>query len=153
MIDPFTLATGVAGLIGVAIQVTQITSQFLGDVGNATSEARDLHSEMVLFTKALEEFNAFLKGPAMEWSSITDGSVLISLVSACESKLKSLNCVLSPYALKNSAGKSVMRQLQWPLKKRDTYQKTQDLHRLATAMQFSLERHGWYKFRGVDSTG
>jgi hypothetical protein len=60
MIDPFTLITGVAGLVSLAIQIMQITSDFASSVKDAADSVKDLNRELIALKTVLEQLESFL---------------------------------------------------------------------------------------------
>lgn len=60
MMDPLTLATDIAGLLGVTIQVSQIASSYIASVKSASKAATELSTALTVLSSALTRLDAFL---------------------------------------------------------------------------------------------
>lgn len=142
MIDPFTLITGVAGLISLAIEVTKITNDFASSVKGASGQVQDLLNEIVPLKDVLQQFDNFLKtqdslGPFAETCA------LISTEQYCTVKLKQLYEKLR-HLTEGRTLRRGLHALAWPYKERETAEIILSLHRCAQTFQLALTVDQWY---------
>ena len=61
MREPFSLATGIAGLISLGLEVTKITRQYVQGVGNAAKDVDELLTELSALVAVLRQLAGFLQ--------------------------------------------------------------------------------------------
>jgi hypothetical protein len=146
MADPFTLATGIAGLVGLAIQITQITVGFSQAVADAPESAQSFAVEAQALKEVLDKVETFLKNDLSQRSDFLfrDDSVLITTRVQCEQRLKKLLSKLKP-AYEGSLARKTWERLVWFFKEKDRRDDIDALHRFAQTFQFCLTIHGWYE--------
>ena len=142
MIDPFTLMTGMAGLISLAIEVTKITSDFASNVKGASGQVHDLLNELVAVKDVLQQFDTFLKtqdslGPFAETCA------LISTEQYCAVKLKQLYEKLRRLTEGGKLRRG-LHALAWPYKETENAEIILSLHRCAQTFQLALTVDQWY---------
>ncbi|KAI9717311.1 MAG: hypothetical protein M1812_004838 [Candelaria pacifica] len=141
MIDPFTLTTGIVGIISLAIEVTKITAEYASGFQNAPTTITDLQQELTSLTEVLQQLTKFLKSEQLKGSAFHDVSVLCATKDACEKKISELRTKL----LKHNTGGSLpkaLRRLKWPLDEKESRQAVEDLHRYSQTFQFGLNIDG-----------
>ena len=88
MADPLSLATGIAGLLSLTIQVLHIVNRFKGNVGTVCSDVEALVQELIGLQGILEKLRTAWKerklGPEFEVSALR------GLETACEKQLTTL---------------------------------------------------------------
>ena len=142
MIDPFTLITGIAGLISLTIEVTKITTGFASSVRGAAGHVHDLLSELAALNHVLQQFDTFLKtqdslGPFAETCA------LIYTERYCTVKLKQLYEKLKHLTVGGKLRRS-LRALEWPYKESESVDIVLSLHRCAQTFQLALTVDQWY---------
>ena len=142
MLDPFTLATGVAGLLSLTIELSKIISAYTQSLNDASREAQELLAELSELSHVLEQLKDFLRSENAKSNSFDGTSVLCSARNACQGKLE--------YALrkfmKMSEGSKLsqsIKRLKWPLDKQENLDTVNTLHRCTQTFQFSLTIEGW----------
>jgi hypothetical protein len=136
--DPFTLATSIASLLGVTIQVSQIASSYIAGVKNATKAATELSTTLTVLRSILTRLDVFLRttNDSFEYTS-----VLYSATGACKTRLEALHCKLSKHD--GSHLDRAIRQLKWPLNEIENRMAVQDLQGFIQTFQFALTIDGW----------
>ncbi|KAI9704411.1 MAG: hypothetical protein M1836_007274 [Candelina mexicana] len=141
MIDPFTLATGLVGIISLTIEVTKITAEYASGFQKAPTAIADLQQELVSLTEVLQRLNKFLESQQLIGSAFHDASVLCATKDACERKTIELHRKLSKHNTGGSLSKT-LRRLKWPLDEKENRQAVEDMHRYTETFQFSLNIDG-----------
>ena len=131
--DPFTISTGVTGFLLLAIELVKILTEYTTTVKSAPSEAQTLLTELVSLSQALQQLTDFLKKPKHS-VSFHETSVLCSVVTICDNKIKNLHAKLDKC---RSAG-GMGDKWKWPFQKQECLEITQTLHHCAATIQLSL---------------
>lgn len=137
--DPFVLATGIAGLISLALEVTQITCQYVNGVRNAAKEINHLLAELSALVNVLRRLYCFLQDSRINKSNFNHTSVLFLTHRACDEQLQALRSSL----LKRSNGHRMIKSLTWPFVKREHQETVLAIHRWVQIFQFALTINGW----------
>lgn len=144
MADPLTIATGVAGLLSLTIQITQLTVEYVKGVKKVSADVEEFRQELTALAHVLGLFDEFLKVKASN-VAFRDTSVLSAANSSCEQQLQKLLIKLE----KNSKGGRISRavdRLKWPFDEKEHHKAVEDLHRYVQTFQFALTINGWYVF-------
>jgi hypothetical protein len=139
--DPFTLATGVLGLLGVTMQVSQIATSYITCVKNATKTTIELSTTLTVLCSTLTRLDAFLRSESARDSSFKYTSVLCAATGSCRTRLETLHCKLSK--LDSGRTKRAIRQLTWPFNEQENRSAVQDLQAFIQTFQFALTVDGW----------
>ena len=142
MIDPFTLITGIAGLISLAIEVTKITSDFARNVKGASGQVHDLLTELVALKDVLQRFDTFLKTQDSS-GSFADNCALVSTERYCSVKIKQLYEKLTRLTEGGKLRRG-LHALAWPYKQTENAELVLSLHRCAQTFQLALTVDQWY---------
>jgi hypothetical protein len=89
MVDPFTLAAGIAGLLKLTIELTKIINEYTGSVKNAPKEAQELFKGLSALGHVLEQLNRFLCSENAKPNSFDHTCVLCFATNTCQDKLQS----------------------------------------------------------------
>jgi hypothetical protein len=141
IMDPFTVATGVLGLLGVTIQVSQIVSSYIDGVKNATKAATELSTTLTILHSTLTHLDAFLRSESVRDNSFEYTSVLCSATGACKTRLELLRSKLSKHD--GSRMNRAIHQLKWPFDEKENRTAVQDLQGFIQTFQFALTIDGW----------
>ena len=141
MIDPFTLITGIAGLISLTIEVTKIATEFAGSVKGAAGHVHDLSSELVALNHVLQQFHTFLKTED-SLGLFAETCALICTEQYCTAKVKQLFEKLRHLTVGGKLRRS-LRALEWPYKKSESVDIILSLHRCAQTFQLALTVDQW----------
>src|SRR5205814_7504464 len=86
--DPLTAATSVAGLLSLAIQVSNMLCNQIRAFKNAPNDAEDLRDELQRLCQVLASLEAFLKAQALKGQQLFKGtSLLVTAIQGCHDKI------------------------------------------------------------------
>ena len=139
MDDPFSLATGIAGLISLGLEVTKITRQYVQDVRNAAKDVDEFLTELSALVAVLRRLAGFLKDDRVAKLNFDQTSVLLLTHRSCEEKLKAVRLKL----LKRSKDARIIKTLTWPFVRKEHRQTVAIIHQWAQTFQFALTIDGW----------
>ena len=88
MADPLSLATGIAGLLSLTIQVIHIVGKFKENVGTVSSDVEALAEELIALKRILEDLKTAWKERKLPPNF--DLSALAGVEKACEKQLTAL---------------------------------------------------------------
>jgi hypothetical protein len=86
--DPFTLSTGIAGFLSLALEISKILGVYIGDVKSSPEDANNLLIEVAAFCHVLEQLIKFLRRDFTE--NITLSSALYVAITACQDHIQNL---------------------------------------------------------------
>ena len=135
MTDPFSVATGVAGIISLAGLAIGQCYRYGCGVSNAPEEAKRLVSEVTGLSGVLVGVQGLVK------QSDQSGQPTETVLKGCRAVLEDLSLKLqkhSPGASKKSS-KRAMNRLLWPLRKGDTEELIVALERHKNALSLALD--------------
>ena len=139
MVDPFSLATGIAGLISLGLEITKNTRQYFQGVRNAVKDVDELLKELSALVDVLRQLAEFLKSNRVGKNNFDQTSVLLLTHNACEEKLTAIRLKL----LKRSSDLKVIKTLMWPFVKKEHRQTVATIHQWVQIFQFALTIDGW----------
>lgn len=142
MLDPFTLATGLAGLLSLTIELTKIIDEYTGSVNNAPNEAQELFEELSALCHVLERLVPFLVSENGKSNSFGDTCVLFFASNACQNKLQSALRKLSKMR-EGSEWFQNVRRIKWPFDKQEYLDTINTVRRCMQTFEFSLTIEGW----------
>jgi hypothetical protein len=142
MVDPFSLATGLAGLISLAIGLTKTTCEVIGSVKDSGQTIATLQNELNALQAVVNQLCIFLE-TANGIGSFTETAALVETHLFCKTRLESVIHKLQHF---KDGGKFTrgFRALSWPLSEKETKEIAQDLHRCMQTISLSLTVEGWY---------
>ena len=138
MIDPFTLVTGIGGLIHLTYEVTQITHHYLHDVQNAANEINQLLVELAALAEVLPRLHLFLQEDEAAQGDFDPASVLVLAYQACEEQLHNVESKLA----KKSNSRKTMKSLTWPFVGKEHRETISCIHRWVQIFHFALTVDG-----------
>ena len=139
--DPFTLATGIAGILSLTLEVTKIVADYTKSVKAAADESHALAVELSGLTSVLESLKKFLASDGARFD-FQNTSVLYSTTSTCHGKLISIRSTLKKF-MERSEGMMWYRRIAWPIKRDEHKETVATLHQCMGIFQFSLSVDGW----------
>ena len=110
MADPFSLATGIAGLINLSLEVTNIAHQYIQGVRNSSKDIENFLQELAALTDVLRKLDAFLKKDEAGKRSFDQTSVLVKTYKACRSSLEKTRSTLQRRVNEHK----FLKALTWP---------------------------------------
>jgi hypothetical protein len=141
MMDALTLATSVAGLLSLAIQVSQMLSDQIRTVKNAPQDAQDLLDELQLLRQVLTSLEAFLKAQALKGCVFKGTSVLVNAISGCGDKITAVKLRLEKLVRKQGVAQLIERG-KWFYDHAEHQDLVTSLHRYLGMFQISLNVDG-----------
>ena len=139
--DPLSLSSGVLGLLGVTIQLSQIVSSYADGVKNAAKAATELSTTLTILHSTLTHLSAFLRSESTRENSFEYTSVLCSATGVCKTRLELLYSKLSKHD--GSRMNRAIHQLKWPFDEKENRTAVQDLQGFIQTFQFALTIDGW----------
>jgi hypothetical protein len=140
--DGLSFAASVAGIVSLALDVTQILRNYYSDVESAPKDIEDLTQEVDAISKVLTQLETFLDTVGEKGNSFDlTASVLASTIKDCRVTLEHLKDSLT---MKISQGfRKVIGRLMWPFRKDEVQKIVESLRRCNQIFQFSLTVEGW----------
>ena len=135
--DPFSLAVGISGLVGLTAQTLKLTHQYLHGIKHASEAASALATELQLLQTVLRRLDVFLRSDEAKSQSFDHTSVLVSSTAACRTKLEALHKKL------DAATKGSLRRALWPLNEKEHRQSIRELKAIAQCIQFAMTVDEW----------
>lgn len=136
------LASGIAGLISLGLELTTITYKYINDVRDAPEESKQLHSELTALLKALEGLELFLKTQDTRQTPFTSTSALVASTNVCENDLKYLKSRLVKFE-EVYEKKKWYRRLAWPFQKDEHTHVLRRIKDYSQTFHFSVSLEGW----------
>jgi len=141
--DPFTIATGLAGLLSLTLEIADILSTYTSGVKNAPKDARSVLTEISSLGHVLGQLIKFLQ--AEETNSKCSGrfretSALCSVIAICKNHIETLYRKLKFQGIPE---RDLFHRLKWPLEKDECAELVGVLHRCSQTFIFSLTIENW----------
>ncbi|KAH0561957.1 hypothetical protein GP486_003334 [Trichoglossum hirsutum] len=141
MTDPFSVGTGIASIIGVALQLTIITKEFASGWKNCPDEVSSLHQELTCLQDVLENLEAFLRNESNHHFEKT--SALYSAAGEYVLKLESLRKKLQRHVpTEGNKIRQALERVKWPLERREVQKTLLELQRYAQLFNFAMSIDG-----------
>lgn len=134
--DPFSLAVGIAGLVGLVAKTVKVSTLFVKEARRGQEAAAELLKELDVLSFNLQRLDEFLRSTDQLRGQFSDTSVLVSSTFACRAKLTLLHDKL------NRAKSSRLSFLTWPLDAKEHHETKETLRAYAQCCQFSLTISG-----------
>ena len=138
MVDPFSLATGIAGLISLSLEVTKFAHQYIHGVRNSSKHIEDFLQELAALTDVLRQLEAFLKEDEAGERSFDQTSVLVKTYEACRSNLEKTRSTLQRRINEHK----LLKALTWPFVGKEHQQVISAILRWIHTFQFALTIDG-----------
>ena len=138
MFDPFSLATGIAGLISLSLEVTKIAQLYIQGVRNSSKDIDDFLQELAALTDVLRQLDAFLKVDEAGKHSFNQTSVLVETYKACRSSLEKTRSALQSRVNEYK----MLKALTWPFVGKEHQQVISAILRCIHTFQFALTIDG-----------
>jgi hypothetical protein len=88
MMDPFTLSTGVAGFLSLALEISKILGAYVSDYKSAREDAKDLITEVDTLCHMLDQLVRFLRNDAK--CNFQPTSALCLVIKSCQEQIQDL---------------------------------------------------------------
>ncbi len=153
--DPFTLATGLAGLLSLTIELTKISHGYVSDAREAQKSIQgfilelinlkkilsDLHTKVMLEPDIAEAFegrcSSIMENLQSQSTTASKQPATLSSMDLCKAELDSL---LKKLRKKSSGSlfRATINRLVWPLGKEATQKAVDSLHRCTRIFEMSI---------------
>src|SRR4051812_1025134 len=94
VIDPFSLASGVVGILGLALEVTETIHSFTSSVSAAHEESANLALEVEQLSCVLQQFASFLRSDKAKDIAFQPTSGICNVMGLCQGQLQGLRTML-----------------------------------------------------------
>jgi len=142
--EPFSLATGIAGLISLAIGVTTISQEYISAVKEAPQHIQDLSNQTQVLGDVLTQLMKFLRSDDAEHISFQADSALPLVQKSCEKQLERICKKLNKFhGADKSKLSSTVARLVWPFEKGECVEVTKRLQEWAQTFHFCLTVANW----------
>ncbi|KAL2399710.1 Ankyrin-1 [Exophiala dermatitidis] len=138
--DGVSVASGVAGLLTLALQVSETIVVYVNSVKERSKNIQELHNELLLLGEVLSGLRDFLQSESARKSIFATNSVLHRALQDCRSRIERIGD-----KLKVSNGGKVSRTLEklmWPFEQKEVMHMVENLRRYTQTFQFALTIEG-----------
>ena len=133
MAEPFSIATGIAGLISLTIEITKITHAYVHEVKNASNKARELDQTLAALTQVLQQLETLLMKQNVEGPIFKETSVLFLNYDVCRTTLKKIRSKFEPTLRPRLAS------LIWPFTEKEHQQSVAHIHQWMQVFHYALD--------------
>ncbi|KIV85881.1 hypothetical protein PV11_01533 [Exophiala sideris] len=134
--DGVSVASGIAGLISLAIQVSGTITTYYNAIKERSKNVRELLSELELLGHVLCDLRDFLQSKNARGLSFDTNSILQKAISDCRDRIERIGDALKP-----SDGGRLARafdKLTWPFEHKDVIQMIQNLRAYRETFHFAV---------------
>lgn len=136
------LASGIAGLTSLALELTTITYNYIRDVKNAPEESKQAHNELTALKTCLESLREFLDSQNARQIPFTRTSALVASTEVCKGDLGYIKLRLADFRELYDK-KKWYRRLAWPFQKEEHTQVLRRIKDYTQTFHFSVSLEGW----------
>lgn len=134
MAEALGIASGVAGLLSLTMELSKILTDFVNDCRSAPDDVQGLITEVELFESVLKRLDELAqKDPGRYNDNFKPGSALFQSIEHCNGRVESLIQKLK------SPGSQAIKRLKWPFNKEESQSTVEMLHRFAQMFSFCLD--------------
>lgn len=138
--DGVSVASGVAGLVSLALQVSETVVVYVNSLRERSKNIQELHDELLLLGEVLSGLRDFLQSEQGRVSTFGSNSVLQKALSDCRARIERIG-----ERLKTSDGGKIARaleKLRWPFEQKEVMEMVDNLRRYTQTFQFALTIEG-----------
>ncbi|KAF8462760.1 hypothetical protein BDZ91DRAFT_330752 [Kalaharituber pfeilii] len=136
--DPFTIATGIAGFVPLAIEIGKILKEYISQFKEAPKDAQTILTEITALRYVLQQLTVFLRKEEINGINFHETSALCSVINICGDKIKDLHAKLTKFRAGNFKDR-----LRWPFHRQECLEVAETLHHCAQTIEFSLTITNW----------
>ncbi|KIX01570.1 uncharacterized protein Z518_09296 [Rhinocladiella mackenziei CBS 650.93] len=138
--DGVSVASGVAGLITLALQVSGTIAIYVNSIKERSKNIQELHDELLLLGEVLSGLRDFLDSEKARGRSFDSNSVLQKALRDCRDRIERIGDRLKP----SDGGKAAraLDKLRWPFEQREVMQMVENLRRYGQTFQFAFTIEG-----------
>lgn len=150
MADPFSIASGIAGFLSLAMEITKILVDYTANVKSAPSDVTKMLEEVDALVEVLEQLKDFLEDNSDTISEtikngFQENSALSTALKICKTEIEKLRRVLHKFKVRRTdkAWLDKLQRLKWPFSKEECLEITQRLNRCSQTFTFSMTISNW----------
>jgi hypothetical protein len=138
--DPFTAASGIAGLIALAVKTIQIVGEYVVTVHEHKKHAETLQKELELMKQALDQLKTLIDNEKRDGrlTSVDDRDRNTVLGKAFLDCAKTIEQIQDKLIEPVNRFKRAMAKLQWPFDQKEILRMVDNLRRYTQLFQLSL---------------
>lgn len=141
MTDPVSISSGVAGILGLAIQLSPIVASYVDGVRHAPEHVQDLRQELDALVKTLGRLVSFLKSESAKGSAFNELAFPHTTRGSCDKRLTAISAYLRT-STEGGKVSQALRRFTWPLNSGSTKAIAQDLSCYSASFHFTLSIEG-----------
>jgi Fungal N-terminal domain of STAND proteins len=142
--DPLSaigLASSVAGLVSLTIEVSQLLAGYCVAVNNAHTDLVQLRQEYASLQHVLQQLEMFLRNENATCKPFQKTSVLYLSIASCSTIVEEMARELK--RLSNNRAAQGLERLRWPFTEKHVRKTLETLRRYISTFQFSLSIENW----------
>lgn len=141
--DPFTIITGLGGLLSLTIQITQLLADYVSSVQDAPIFATEVAGETSVLSLILKELQEFLRDAHQQSETKIDLHSLQQILEDCTATMLHLDAQMT--GLKGfGAGKQLKQRFKWAYKEAAITQSLGRLQNHKRSLTLLLQLYVWY---------
>ncbi len=113
MTDPVSIIFGVAGIPGLAIQLSPIVASYVDGVRHVPEHIQDLRRELDALIKTLERLDSFLKIESAKGPAFNELAFLHTTRDSCDKRLTAISAKLRT-STEGGKVSQALRRFTWP---------------------------------------
>ncbi|KPI36177.1 Ankyrin-1 [Cyphellophora attinorum] len=138
--DPVSVASGIAGLATLAIQVAGAVYGYVSAVKERTKNVSELRDELLLLGGVLTELNDFINSGPAKTHEFDGDSVLQNALRACRQRIERIGDKLRT---PDGKFKRAVERLIWPFKEEEVLSLMDSLRRYRSTFAFAADIQGY----------
>ncbi|KAL6244479.1 hypothetical protein RBB50_008721 [Rhinocladiella similis] len=138
--DGVSVASGIAGLITLALQVSGAIAVYVTSIKDRSKNIRELHEELLLLSEVLSSLRDFLTSERAKGRSFDNNSVLQKAISDCRDRIERIGEKLKP--LEGGRVSRAIDKLKWPFEQREVNHLIDNLRRYGQTFHFAISVEG-----------
>lgn len=144
--DLFSVATGIAGLLSLSIELTKLIGSYINGVKHSSKSVEELLKKLGALSQVLGRFADFLKTENIKGGSFDQSSTLFFATNACKDRLQSIFDKLDEHTKAEGYSRGLV-MLKWPFTEAENLRAMEALHGYIEIFHFSLTIEGWWVTR------
>ncbi|KAF8253364.1 hypothetical protein K440DRAFT_249243 [Wilcoxina mikolae CBS 423.85] len=139
---PFTVSTGMAGLLSLTIEITKLLGGYISGVNEAPKQAQELLKEISALDAVLNQLVSFLRidDAKKNLGNFDQTSVLQSVIAICQRDIQGIYQKLARLWVgdSNNRFQRLMDSAKWPFEQTECRQVIETLRSCVQTFHFSL---------------
>jgi ankyrin repeat protein len=135
-----SIASGVAGLVTLALQVSDEIYKYVKAISERAKNARELHAELLLLGEVLSQLRDFINAEEAKGRDFDRDSILSRAITECKTRIERIGD-----KIRMKEGNKLVRAvdyLTWPFKQEQVLQLMENLRRFRSTFEFAVTIKG-----------